>query len=270
MFDRADVTYIYDGSFDGFLCCVFISYREKETPSAILEENTSTGTLFHSKVVVTEPQQARRVRDSIITKLGAQAAELLQRTFFSCLEQKELHMLIFMQLAYQKGPAVVNMLTHPAVDILVRAVKRLDGEVQKYKGFVRFSIHEGLMIAVIMPQNNVLPYLARHFRERFPRESFLIYDKPRHMAVMQHKSQVRYTYNFEFNMPKHSPEELHYQNLWRLFHNTIAIKERENPSCQRNFMPKRYWSELTEMQPFAENTALEGYNLQKLAKNNKK
>ncbi|MBR6500664.1 MAG: DUF4130 domain-containing protein [Firmicutes bacterium] len=27
----------------------------------------------------------------------------------------------------------------------------------------------------------------------------------------------------------------------------MAIKERTNPSCQRNFMPKKYWEHLTEM-----------------------
>ena len=30
-----DVTYCYDGSFEGFLCCIFESYRNKEVPTAI-------------------------------------------------------------------------------------------------------------------------------------------------------------------------------------------------------------------------------------------
>lgn len=249
MFDRADVTYLYDGSFAGFLSCVFTSYMFKETPRAILETTSCTSTIFETKTIQTNISNAQRVQNSIIPKMGEHAAELLRRSFLSGLEQKELHMLTFMQLGYKMGPCVTNMLAHPAVDILVKAVKGLDCEAHKYKGFVRFSIHEGLMLSTISPKNNVLPYLAQHFKERFPRENFMIYDKVRKIAVMYHKGSLRYTYEFSFELPEHSSEERHYQDMWRLFHKTIAIKERDNPICQRSFMPKRYWEELTEMQP---------------------
>ena len=32
------------------------------------------------------------------------------------------------------------------------------------------------------------------------------------------------------------------------FHKTIGIKERENRRCQQNFMPKKYWKNMLEME----------------------
>ena len=47
-------------------------------------------------------------------------------------------------------------------------------------------------------------------------------------------------------MPTITDEEIEYQNLWKLFFNTIAIKERTNPRCQMQYMPKKYWNDLIE------------------------
>ena len=38
------------------------------------------------------------------------------------------------------------------------------------------------------------------------------------------------------------------QKLWRGFCDTIAIKERLNPKCQRTNLPLRYRSDMTEFE----------------------
>lgn len=48
-------------------------------------------------------------------------------------------------------------------------------------------------------------------------------------------------------VPNVSMEEAEYRRLWKTFFDNIAIKQRTNPRCQRNFMPERYWKHLTEM-----------------------
>lgn len=47
-------------------------------------------------------------------------------------------------------------------------------------------------------------------------------------------------------LPCISSSEVAYQELWKLFFNTIAIRERTNPKCQMQFMPKKYWQDLIE------------------------
>ena len=36
---RTDIAYLYDGSYEGFLCCVFESFEKREIPSDILTED---------------------------------------------------------------------------------------------------------------------------------------------------------------------------------------------------------------------------------------
>ena len=44
-----------------------------------------------------------------------------------------------------------------------------------------------------------------------------------------------------------SADEQGYRDLWKQYFDNMAIRERINPSCQKNMMPVRYWKHLTEM-----------------------
>jgi probable DNA metabolism protein len=50
----------------------------------------------------------------------------------------------------------------------------------------------------------------------------------------------------EYEQPEPGEEEIKFRELWRLFYETIEIKERENPRCRMSHMPKRFWSCMTE------------------------
>ncbi|MBD8952707.1 MAG: DNA metabolism protein, partial [Subdoligranulum sp.] len=47
----SDTAYCYDGSFTGFLCCVFESYTRREIPSAVLGPGEGQTTLFGLKSI---------------------------------------------------------------------------------------------------------------------------------------------------------------------------------------------------------------------------
>ena len=50
-------------------------------------------------------------------------------------------------------------------------------------------------------------------------------------------------------------EELFQQELWKSFFKTIGINERKNKKVQINFMPKKYWEYIIEMEARAWKTA---------------
>lgn len=80
-----EILYFYDGSFEGFLSCVFESYAHHERPSAI--ESEEVPTLFASRWVETEVPHAQRV----LRKLHAVSPwglELVRRGFLTCLPQR--------------------------------------------------------------------------------------------------------------------------------------------------------------------------------------
>ncbi len=244
--NQSDLIYRYDGSFDGLLCCVFESYQTKAIPIDILPSGATAPLLFAVKEVGTDPEKAKRVLDSIPEKLGRPALEFIRQAFLTCLPQKELHILLFLRLGYRYGPAVMNMLTDKVVNTLFKAVNHLTRESHLFKGFVRFSIFNNVLVAQIEPQNYVLPLLAQHFCERYPEERFLIHDKTHGMGLVYQPYQSTVIPIEELELPEADTDELAFRSLWQLFYDTIAIRERYNPACRMSHMPKRYWNNLTE------------------------
>ena len=56
----ADVVYLYDGSFEGFLCCVYESFAQHELPFAVWTPERETATLYPVKEIPTDHAKTRR------------------------------------------------------------------------------------------------------------------------------------------------------------------------------------------------------------------
>mgnify|MGYP002515244924 CR=1 FL=1 len=67
------------------------------------------------------------------------------------------------------------------------------------------------------------------------------------MALIYYMHKTEIAENIDFEMPAATAEEERYRELWKSFYRTIGIKERYNPRCRMNLMPKRFWSNMTEM-----------------------
>lgn len=246
MFVRSDVAYRYDGSYEGFLCCVFRAVYEKEEPAEICVFEQAQPTLFCETEIETEPEKAARVEKSF-RKLGCGADSLIQNVFLSCMPQKELASLSFLRFAYKQQGRVMCMLSHPLVAPLLAAQKFLFNESHLFKEFIRFSDHGGALTAVIEPKNFVLPHISSHFSARYPNECFLIWDKT-HRAAFVHTPTQEGIFPLEaFTPPPITQEEREMRALWKSFYDTIEIKARHNPRCRMTHMPKRYWAHMTEL-----------------------
>ena len=88
--------------------------------------------------------------------------------------------------------------------------------------------------------------------KRFPKQNMILHDKNRNLVLLyncQNKNDykiIQVPHNFEVN--SFSKEELQFQKLWKTFFQTIAIQERTNSKLQMQYMPKKYWKDLVEMQ----------------------
>lgn len=248
MFNRRDVIYNYDGSFEGFLCCVFESYAHKEKPADIISLKNTQPVFLDQYTVTTDMKKAARVKKSIPAKMGPDASHFLQRAHLSCLERKEMHMLELMYMGYKHGPKVLKMLAEDTVNILSKAVFQTGHEAHKYTGFVRFSSHGNLLISSIKPKNSVLPIIAPHFAARLSNERFLIFDETNKQVCAYANGRYVITDADDINMPAPETEEETYRQLWKMFYDTIAVEGRTNPRCRMTLMPKRYWDRMTEFQ----------------------
>lgn len=247
------MTYAYDGSFDGLMTCIFESYEKKEDPIDIQSANDPQYLLFTPKWIETEVNKANRVFSGIAKSISPEAQDLVRLGFLTCLEQKELLILRFLRLGFKHGASVMNMMADDTVHALQRGVRHLNNESHALTGFIRFSIYNNVLVAVIEPKNEVLPVLASHFCDRYSNESFMIYDKTHRRALVhqpQHSGgrQLDILEVEQFELPEADAEEIAYRRLWTQFYNTVAIKERMNLRARLSHMPKRYWSHLTELQ----------------------
>ena len=242
-----DMVYCYDGSFEGFLCCVFDSYANREVLTAICRDEDFVPTLFASRLIPTDRDHAARVYRKIV-KCSPWAAELLRKGFLTCLPDRETHLYRLVQKLLRDGPGFLSNLSDPVLYPVAKAVRHLEGEAHLLKGFVRFSDLGGVLGGEIEPKNRVLPLLRGHFCARYLNEKFFLYDRTHREALFYAAGKAVIRPLADFQMAPPDETEASYRLLWKRFYDTIAIKERYNPKCRMTNMPKRYWNTMTEFQ----------------------
>ena len=249
MRDRADLIYRYDGSFDGLLTCVFESFSRKERPGQFQGPDCAQFSLFATRLIETDLAKANRVRAGIAQKISPEALGFVLNAFRTCLADRELLILDFLRLGFRLGARVMQAYAEPCVTKLHKGVAALQEEAHQFMGFIRFSDHQGALSAVIDPKNDVLPLLMSHFLLRYPNERFLVFDRTHRKALWGQEGRGRIVAIDALELPEADDREGLYRALWQNYYQTIAIEARENPRCRQSHMPKRYWSNLTEMQP---------------------
>lgn len=245
---RENLIYIYDGSFEGLLCCVFEAFSTHTLPLSIWPAGAEQPTLFPLREIPTDSDRADRVFAGI-RRLGVETEQSLLQAFLSGLPDKELVLLRFLDLAFAAGPGAIRMLGCPETADLLALVKNVYREAEKYTGFLRFEERENWLGAVFEPENYLLPLLKPHFCGRFPEERFFIYDAT-HCAVLlyqPHRAEIL-TLSEPLQMPVATARERYYQDLWRELYRISEIPDRHNLACRRNHCPKRYWTHMTELQ----------------------
>ena len=245
---RTDLAYLYDGSFDGLLCCVHESYYQKELPSMIFSYDEVQETLFPVKEIETDIFSAQKVENSISKSISGEALRLVRLCYYSNTQNREITILNFLRMGYKTGPSVTNMLADDTVNAITKIARNVARESNYYKEFLRFSDYNGYLVAIIEPKCFALPMIAEHYCDRLPSEQFLIYDESHNYALVYHNGESAIIPLEHLELPKACEKEEKYRALWKQFYNTIAIEGRINPKRQMGNMPKRYWKHLTEFQ----------------------
>ena len=242
-----DVSYCYDGSFQGFLCCVFESFSQKEIPAAVLPPAEGQTSLFPQRDIPTRPDLARRVAAGL-ERLGPSVRERVTTGFLADEPGKELTLLRFARLCFERGPSAARMMGDADVAAAFALERAVNNEGCKYIEFLRFEQRGTMLGTIIHPRHNVLPLLRGHFCSRLPDEDFMIFDATHGVALLRRSGKVCYMQMKQYT-PAPDPTEEDWQALWKRFFHALTIEERRNPACQQNHVPKRYWQDMCEMQP---------------------
>lgn len=239
--------YIYDGSFDGFLSVIYLCYYEK-VPESIEKNSTyNLNILYEDKVTETDMVKSNKVYGAILEKISEDTLIHVYQGFLSEAPGIELKLFKYVQMGFKLGSKVNDLLTNETVREVQKYSSKVAFEAHRFLGLVRFQEFKGILYAAIEPSYNILELLGNHFKERLTNEKWIIHDVKRKIGIVYENNQwILRDLKFD-KLESTEEEEIFYQNLWKTFHKSIAIKERTNERLQMQHMPKKYWNNLIEM-----------------------
>ncbi len=243
--------YIYDGTWDCFLTAIHYYYYDKQDVSNIESGLCYIPNLIDEyRTITSDVVKAKTVEEAIVHKISAESLENLQRCFFSEIEGREMWILKYIRLGFKIGMRIDSMLGDKTVlDVLIPA-RKVGMECHRMLGLLRFELLEGgIYYAKIQPDHNIISFISPHFKNRFADQNWIIHDTKRKIASLYNTKKMLLSYMDLSNIPELHSDELKFQALWKNYYKHIAIKNKINPKLQKNFMPKRYWKNLTEKKP---------------------
>ena len=107
------VAYRYDGTFAGFLTCVYESYVNHEPPAAFLLSGDSL-TLWEEREVDADEGKAKRVY-ARLKRVSPAFQKLIARGFLTCLPNRELDLYTLIRRGLAEGDRVRKDLSDPVM-----------------------------------------------------------------------------------------------------------------------------------------------------------
>lgn len=248
---------ICEPSPEGIFSAIYYAYENKLNPNStsIRVEEVDNYELFAEYIEVkADFEKAYKVNKTIEKRFDNISYSYIWYALYS--KEKEKGNAIYHTIARGLAKAYKGLLVNYLQDPYVLAVSKMRQnvwyEAHHYMGFVRFTeLQNKILYSEIEPKNHVLPIIAEHFADRFPKENFMIKDKGRNLYVV-HEAGKGIVFHQEeqagiqVTEEMYSKEELEIQNLFRIFHETIAIPERTNLALQRQLLPLRFRENMVE------------------------
>ncbi|HIU25940.1 MAG TPA: TIGR03915 family putative DNA repair protein [Candidatus Copromorpha excrementigallinarum] len=239
--------YLYDGTFEGLLTCVHHHYYTDRASGIFRGEYYQSNMLGGFMEVETDPHKAAVVYEAVERKISSYDLKRVYRAFLSEEDNKEMKILRYLVLGFREGGRISMLHGNPVVFDLQQAEYKVTREVDRMLGLLRFSaVKGGILYSAIEPDNDILELIAGHFCDRLKNDPFIVHDLKRKKALIAYRRQWYISAFEEKDTPEAAEDEIKYRRLWKSYFENIAIKERTNPRCQKNFMPVRYWKHLTE------------------------
>ena len=241
--------YIYDGGFISFISLVVELFKNKITPDDIKLINSYDLGLFDTEIYLKVENEQENIK-LLKNKISREALYCIYNVFLSDNKNKEIIIYNFLKSYFKYGKTVFGRRNIDCVNESIQISKYVRGEAHKLKGFLRFSkMKNNFYYAKFESNNNVIGILASHFSKRLMSDNWIIHDTKRGIYAIYDKEKVIYLTDEEvisLNLEKDNEDLI--EDLWKTFYKTIGIKERENKRCRQNFMPKKYWKNMLEVE----------------------
>ncbi len=249
------ITFIYDGSFNGFLSCIFAAYDQRIQVQDIQPKfRRQEGLFSESQEIPTELEKAKRVWLGLKKK----NSNTLNDIYFAFLSEAHgVEMLLYrvIQKCLSGGPRAGANYSDPDILQLHQLARKVGREKHRMEAFVRFmQTKDGIYFANVAPDFNVLPLISKHFRLRYADQEWLIYDLKRKFGLHYdlHRTQIvaleldKECANSIHKDERFTEEENEWQELWKNYFRSTNIRSRINTKLHLQHVPKRYHRYLVE------------------------
>ncbi len=247
--------YVFDGTYAGFLCCVFESFERKETNiSPVTSDVFQPGMFEESRDIATAKEKAKRVQKGLQQHCGATALDFY-KAFLS--EDIAAWRSIFniIVAVFQQGNIILTNYGNGDVLYFSQTLKKVSRERHRMQAFIRFQkTTDGMYVAVVEPDFNVLPLVSDFCKNRYTDQPWLIYDAKRKYGLLYNKvavCEVQLTPAEKNALTSTAIVELDekeaaFAQLWKTYYKSTNIVARKNIKLHLQHVPKRYWKYLTE------------------------
>ena len=257
--------YMCEPWLEGILCGVYDAWSDpaghENVRLAVKGEYEELELFAEYRDVQICPEKAEKVIRSVCAKLSQ---EIYRKVYTASLSQDRDRadtIYRFLIQAFRHGPSVLDMLQLPACYDIFGLCRNVYNENHLLTEFLRFSeTPGGILVSRIGPKNDIMTLLAPHFADRLPEENWVIYDENHKRAAVHPAGRSWFLVNQPLEPEQENSDrgwsrwlrertdEETYEDMWRMFCDTIAIRERCNPVCQRTHLPLRFRPYMTEFQ----------------------
>lgn len=230
---------------EAMLSCIYEAWSSKIGFQNIRLELEPLGqqTIFDEyRHVEADSDKAESVMDAVIKKISYYVYQELSfsaMAYESDILDNIYHVMI---LGFRLGSEVLNMVQYRDVARNQEIRTRLSRETCRFKEVARFHRIPGdIFVAHVEPKSKIVVTLGPVFSDRMPSEHWMVVDDVHREAVIHVKNEpwfLKQLSEEEYERLLLTEEENDgYTDLWKVFFDTIAIKERANARCQRTLFP---------------------------------
>jgi probable DNA metabolism protein len=241
------MTIIYEDSFEGFMSALYWSFQINT--ERLISERYYQPQLFEQTTYVGAQREiASRLAKRIMIGFGECTFEKIYHAYLSESENTAIVVKTFLNYGKdQPSDDLIRDYNHVAVYPLLQLARLVEREAHRMYGLIRFApLRKGVYYARFESTHNILPLLALHFESRLSDQGWILHDAKRGVGAF-YDGQTRW---FDSLSPQKGMLVINdtYEDLWKIYYKSIAIDGRKNRKRRQSFMPKKYWSNLPEMQ----------------------
>lgn len=230
---------------DAMLTCIYYAWTSRlghENIKLVFEPIEQMSLFNEYNHIDSETDKAEKVMTAVSQKISPLFYREL--SYISMAYEDDVMDVIYhlMMLGFKFGPQALDMYQYRDVMRYREIKKRIESEVCRFKEVLRFhEVSKDVYVAHIEPKSQLIMAMGPIFSDRMPSEHWMIIDDIHKEAVVHPSDSMFYIKQLSETEYKSllETEEANdnYTDLWKLFFDSIAIKERKNTRCQNNLFP---------------------------------